>query len=712
MRIRRPEIGAIAFTRAATWVLDFIAIGSLAGVPEIHPAVFLGVAVLFLLRLVTKLRFGDGVLTILLAILSSFSFGAYLVQKVPVVLAMAHGAPIFHALLWFAAVGTRDLWLRVSVGFVELILLAAMTAEFYLSVSLVIFVILASLMISCSLIRTEARPPVLDLGRPKPNRPPDPDTILPHSFLSHGVARSFVLMLLSLMIFPLLPRRTGVGDFVGSMLHVGYTEEVSVTGRKTLAGAGTGEPVMRLFLASSGGAADTGRLLTAIYLGLIRGRVLSEFDGVHWHPGVRSGYHPVKSVSATRPRPVTLEAIREPMTAVIPVPYGAHNLWRYGSGGFQVPERVSSGEWVDASAASSTIRYQFTIDDNDTMLGYATDRGDTPTDADYVVPTSVDTPRLQKLAARLMPARLDPHGKMEALASFFHASGFTATVSEDPTQDAIERNLRLTSLEKFLFASKSGHCELFSTSAAMLLRMAGVATRLVTGFRLSRGPSGGTLTIRAGDAHAWLEYYIPGHGWYAFDPTPRTLVPVSFFSYFRDVYENVSSIWYRYVFSYDTSRKSLFSMKGLQELRSVRFLMEAGSILRKSILANRDRILGISAGLAALLALAFLGLRTWFPWIFTIRSRVREGQWWVKSERLRMERLLRSRFGRTIDAERAATELLARGDPGAKALRLWVESYQEIRFGRVSEGKGVDRKQAVGELRRRYDDVRAGVKAA
>ena len=80
---------------------------------------------------------------------------------------MAHGAPIFHALLWFASVGTRDLWLRVSVGFVELILLSAMSAEFYISMSIMLFVLLASLMISCSLIRNEARDPKLYLEQTK-----------------------------------------------------------------------------------------------------------------------------------------------------------------------------------------------------------------------------------------------------------------------------------------------------------------------------------------------------------------------------------------------------------------------------------------------------------------------------------------------------------------------------------------------------------------
>src|SRR5579885_1168069 len=362
----RLRIRALQFTRVITWVLDAIAILSLAGVPEINPMVFFAVGLLWLLRLAVPLRFKDGVLTSLLAIISTCSFGSYIIYKVPVVVAMAHGAPIFHGLLWFAAVGTRDLWLRVSVGFVELILLSAMSAEFYISISILFFVLLASLMISCSLIRNEARDPKLYLGNPKPDRGPDRAAILPASFMRHGVLRSFMVMVLSLAIFPLLPRKAGFATFFLPNMRVGYTEDVSVTGRKTLTGTGTGDDVMRFYLADHG--KDAGKLLASMYLGLIRGRVLSEFDGVRWHAGERGEYQPFSPPSQRNPKVVNFEVIREPLTSVIPLPYGARNVWRYIGSTFSVPERVSSGEWMDASAASSTIRVRFSVEDDDPTI--------------------------------------------------------------------------------------------------------------------------------------------------------------------------------------------------------------------------------------------------------------------------------------------------------------------------------------------------------
>src|SRR5690606_4697902 len=76
-------------------------------------------------------------------------------------------------------------------------------------------------------------------------------------------------------------------------------------------------------------------------------------------------------------------------------------------------------------------------------------------------------------------------------------------------------------LYDFLFVSKRGHCEFYSTAMVVMLRALGVPARNVTGF------VGGTFNrfgdfyaVRQGDAHSWVEAYLPGRGWTRFDPTP------------------------------------------------------------------------------------------------------------------------------------------------------------------------------------------------
>ncbi len=82
-----------------------------------------------------------------------------------------------------------------------------------------------------------------------------------------------------------------------------------------------------------------------------------------------------------------------------------------------------------------------------------------------------------------------------------------------------------TPLEDFLFYTKVGYCEHFATAMAVMLRAAGVPSRLVTGFALGDwNPLGGYFIIRQENAHSWVEAYVKGEGgktgWTTYDPTP------------------------------------------------------------------------------------------------------------------------------------------------------------------------------------------------
>lgn len=76
-------------------------------------------------------------------------------------------------------------------------------------------------------------------------------------------------------------------------------------------------------------------------------------------------------------------------------------------------------------------------------------------------------------------------------------------------------------LEDFMLRTKEGYCEHFATAMAMLLRAAGVPSRIVTGFQQGEwNELGGYFIVRQQDAHSWVEAYIAGTGWMRFDPTP------------------------------------------------------------------------------------------------------------------------------------------------------------------------------------------------
>jgi hypothetical protein len=67
---------------------------------------------------------------------------------------------------------------------------------------------------------------------------------------------------------------------------------------------------------------------------------------------------------------------------------------------------------------------------------------------------------------------------------------------------------------------KVGYCEHYASTMAILLRKAGIPTRLVEGFLPGDpDPTTGNEEIFTSAAHAWVEVYFPGYGWQVFDPT-------------------------------------------------------------------------------------------------------------------------------------------------------------------------------------------------
>lgn len=74
--------------------------------------------------------------------------------------------------------------------------------------------------------------------------------------------------------------------------------------------------------------------------------------------------------------------------------------------------------------------------------------------------------------------------------------------------------------DEFLFRTRLGYCEYFSGSFAILMRSAGIPTRVVTGYVGGiRNGLGDYWMVRRMDAHAWDEVWLPQRGWVRIDPT-------------------------------------------------------------------------------------------------------------------------------------------------------------------------------------------------
>lgn len=159
------------------------------------------------------------------------------------------------------------------------------------------------------------------------------------------------------------------------------------------------------------------------------------------------------------------------------------------------------------------------------------------------------SPRVAELAREWTAGLTDDHDKAKAIETrlrkdYRYDLGSPSTKSKRP-------------LEDFLFESKRGHCEFYSTAMAVLLRAVGVPTRNVNGF------VGGTYNrfgrfyvVRQGDAHSWVEAFVPRRGWLTYDPTPPSdsaprAETSGVLAGVRDFLEATSRRWDRHVVGYD-----------------------------------------------------------------------------------------------------------------------------------------------------------------
>ncbi len=140
-------------------------------------------------------------------------------------------------------------------------------------------------------------------------------------------------------------------------------------------------------------------------------------------------------------------------------------------------------------------------------------------------------------------------------------------------------------VDAFLFDWKEGNCEYFSTAMVLLLRDSGIPARNVAGFLGGQWNNiGNYLIIREGDAHSWVEAYLPDRGWVMFDPTPASSSPDfitnPFFTTLLQFFDVMSLAWQKHVIAYDLSRQSKFMKAGYD--RFMHWRSTAGS-LRKGL---------------------------------------------------------------------------------------------------------------------------------
>jgi transglutaminase-like putative cysteine protease len=231
-----------------------------------------------------------------------------------------------------------------------------------------------------------------------------------------------------------------------------------------------------------------------------RGPVLWDFDGRTWTilPAAISRFQPPRGGSARFRYSVLLEPHDKQWMFVLEtaasLPQGA---------------RITpDGQVIAAAPVRSRLRYELVSVVNPS----AASEEDARLLARATRLPAGSNPRALALAAQWRAASRSD-AELLARAIDFLRQGRYAYTLEPPLLGA-------HSVDEFLFETRAGFCEHFSSAFTFLMRAAGVPARVVTGYQGGELNSyDGIITVRQTEAHAWTEVYLRGRGWTRVDPT-------------------------------------------------------------------------------------------------------------------------------------------------------------------------------------------------
>ncbi len=121
-------------------------------------------------------------------------------------------------------------------------------------------------------------------------------------------------------------------------------------------------------------------------------------------------------------------------------------------------------------------------------------------------------PRTRTLVRRLAAGAADSEQLVQRILRHFRDRQFVYTLQPP--------KLGRHSIDEFMFNTRRGFCEHYSSAFVVMMRMAGVPARVVTGYQGGiYNKLGDYYIVRQSEAHAWAEVWIDGRGWRRVDPT-------------------------------------------------------------------------------------------------------------------------------------------------------------------------------------------------
>ncbi len=384
--------------------------------------------------------------------------------------------------------------------------------------------------------------------------------------LSVGI---LIFSALTAFVFPLLPR-LNVSQMVtaNTLGQLGFSGEVDLQSR----GRDDGDSAIAVRIQIPDNPTLRERLFKEE---LLMVQPLDIFDGRGWYTLDSRGFehYPLPNDPDLSESIVIIrEALRVPL---LPLFYGS---------------RIVQAQWErhQLPAVLRTPRNTFKVHNSGrTRITYAVKFGSennpSPESKLEPLPIHSDLPSksveiknlISPIAAKIFRPGQDAHARINAIQNYFGRERFeySLTPMEGRVTSSAER------LHRFLVLDKAGHCELFATTAALLLRSSGIPARLAAGFRLSDYRGTNFMVLRNSDAHVWVEFWDQKKAqWTQFDPTPVINFPLWQRAYrealaYRD---DLATLWYRFVVDADVIQLREIAIRSFRALSESRTLQALG----------------------------------------------------------------------------------------------------------------------------------------
>ncbi|MEH6942626.1 transglutaminase domain-containing protein [Bacillus sp. JJ722] len=263
---------------------------------------------------------------------------------------------------------------------------------------------------------------------------------------------------------------------------------------------------------------------------------------------------------------------------------------------------------------------------------------------DVLIPQEVRS-RLQQLAESITKDKTNWYDKAKAIENYFDRPEFVYDHENIPyprvNQDFVEQ---------FLFETKRGYCDHFSTSMAVLLRTIGIPTRWAKGYtegEYKKYEDGKIIyEITNNNAHSWVEVYFPNTGWVPFEPTKGYTNPISF-----EDSQNVST-------DTNTPEQEKEETKKPEPKEKEQVITKEETSFSDKVKAVVDRwsdnwpVIMASIGAIVVLVIALIASRRkWLPylWFWFFRRKDTEEETFVKAYAVLLKQLQRSGLKRMQD---------------------------------------------------------------